>query len=356
MKKWIALILVCLLLAGCGGKAPADPETTAPPETTMATEPPSLYVEGSAEETQSEGALLAYELEQELIHQVYPAGNGVFVVTQSGNKLILRLMAGDTLAQTARKEIPVIQEGVWKVHTKGNAFSCYEDATRTYTFFNAALQETGKVTVPEDSVGVTCLSADLQRIYYTTDTAIRLWDRATNTPRPVREGGDGKTLVGLRYGDTQLVYTQMDGEKTLFFVADAQTGQLIETLEEAPAMMTGDETYYLAQDDGSLLFGKKEGAKMQLQLPEDVQVLTIHMKTGTVLARKSGEALTLLCFDTETGKKTAEISLPQDDAPTSLFFDQEGKTLWLFQGSRLLRWQLEKSPVEDETVYISPVK
>lgn len=121
-------------------------------------------------------------------------------------------------------------------------------------------------------------------------------------------------------------------------------------------MMTGDETYYLAQDDGSLLFGKEDGTKMQLQLPKDVQVLTIHTKTGTVLARKSGEALTLLCFDTETGKKTAEISLPQDDTPASLFFDQEGKTLWLFQGSRLLRWQLEKSPVEDETVYISPVK
>ena len=33
MKKWIALILVCLLLTGCGVKAPADPETTAPPET-----------------------------------------------------------------------------------------------------------------------------------------------------------------------------------------------------------------------------------------------------------------------------------------------------------------------------------
>lgn len=356
MKKWIAFLLVCLLLTGCGAKAPADPETTAPPETTEATEPPSLYVPDSPEETQSEGALLAYELEQELTHQVYPAGSGVFIVTQNGDKMVLRLMAGDTLAQTARKEMKLIRDGVWKVHTKGNAFACYEDATRTYTFFNAAFQETGKVTVPEDSVGITCLSADLQRIYYTTDTSIRLWDRATNTPRPVREGGSGKTLVGLRYGDTQLVYTQPEGEKTVFCVADAQTGQLINILEEVPVMTTGETVYYQTQEDGSLLFGKEEGDKMQLQLPDDLQVLTIFRESGIVLACDSGEPLTLACFDTESGEKTAQITLPQGFEPTNVSFAKDGKTLWLTQGSRLLRWQMEKSPVEDETVYTSQVK
>ena len=358
MKKWIVWLLVCLLLAGCGAQELPEEETTLPPETTLASAPPQLYVADSAEEVASEGALRAYALESDLTHQVFPAENGVFLVTNGGGKTILRLYKGENLELVAEKEVSTAKDGSWKVHTKGNAFSCYEEESRTYTFFNAALQETGKVVIPEDAVGATVLSADLQRIYYVTETAIRIWDRSTNTPRPLREGTAGtNVLVGLLHEDTQLCYARTLNQAVTYLTVDAQTGQIISESEEEPVLNTGADTYYNLTDENKLVFGKTDDdAATCLELPDGREILEIHKESGLVLARRSGEPQTLLCVDLTSGKKVAQITLPDGFAPTILTFDKDGNQVWLLQGSRLLCWQTEKSSVEEDNVYTAPLK
>ena len=87
VKKWFALLLLALVLAGC-----SDQSDTTAPETTVAqpTVAGGLYAPGSALENYTAGAVKLYPLERGLYDGIMPIGRDLLLLeNKNGTKVIM---------------------------------------------------------------------------------------------------------------------------------------------------------------------------------------------------------------------------------------------------------------------------
>lgn len=362
MKKWFVLLLTMLLLTGCGNQG--GEETTAPVETVPVTEP-GLYTPDSSWEKDSQGALRSYQMENAMDAGLLEIADGYVLIAVSGTEekpvTTATILRGEDLHPAATMELEgAYPVDVWQVHKGGKQLACRQE-TGDYLLFDAALNQTGSIQLPDEHTGTALLSSDFGTVYYSTSTEIRALDAEQGFSRPLRKGSEGDwMLCDLAFGDSMLRYTRQVENAIEFCAISTATGEDMSFAFLADTIcVTGDDAYFVYCDHmvDEYVFGTLNGKAQQLQLSQPVKELSALPEAERVLTVQLQEQqLVLSRYDLKSGLRTGEVTLPESLADARVSQSEDGQYVWIADGqsSTLLRWEPAKSPTEDTTQYVTP--
>ena len=353
MKRLLPLLLILLLLAGCGSQAPED---TLP--TGEQTEPviKSLYDPTSDVEAQTNGAVRLYRLEQ----------NNNFAVSAMGNRLILRAEDGILTVLQGNEGTPVASlstgcsGGILSVNfdsaVQGAAY--YNRELNQIVLVNPQLQETDRIDLPEDMQGAPYICLSKGEIYYCVPGEIRALNIQSGISRLIRSHSYGyQQLMGIHFGGEMLECELMNEDKSESMVEyiSTETGK---TLYDGPShlypLYTWQDSYLLNRNDGGVsqkIIGTRDSQAQALLIPDERIASALPM--GGAIGYTRGADIDLSFYDLESGKCTARVTLPGISAPVSFLPTQNGLWILAKEGEQqvLCYWDPTMSPVEEDTVY-----
>lgn len=367
MKRLIIPLLVLAFLLGCGGEAPI--QTTAPTETTQVTEmtePAGLYIPGSKAEYLSNGAVRMYQPEDEDCFAMEMMAEDVLLFS-GAEKTILTRLAGENLYPIARTELSCFvhpEDPSFQISEKGITY--YDEGTHTLVFLDNDLKEVSRVNVPEDIVGTLVLSGNRLQLYYCTSDAVRVLDLETGLDRLIKQVSyDYQTVEGILFHDTVLQCTIGDdgGEFTVFL--SVKTGELVSELREN-VTVTGAENRYYGIYHGEtmqeMIFGTTED-DVQMLIPVDPfgDMWFLEDIHGALTRTYGDTSIAFDFYDLSSGRRAAAMEIPGEFYPWQTVSDSTNNQIYMIgsdmlmpNGTVIYQWDLEKSALHDETIYIGP--
>ncbi len=355
MKRLCLFLLIALLLAGCGRRAPgADNMET----TIQAEETTGLYVPDSAAEQQTAGAVRMYGLLGDAYFGMSGIGANLLVVGQKG----LTVLAGDQAEMVATLETGDVT-AVSVMDTSSTGMAYYLTATRQVVVLNPQLQRITEVVLPEGIVGQPVICLARNEVYYTIGSEVRALNLSTGISRLIRQqAAASRMLLGAYFDGAVLLcqFTDENGSAYTEYIS-TETGQPLIKGTGISNLQTSGAEYFTSWQDGTarqLVFGARGGEAYSFlapSLPQDkVAGRTALMSMGGVVDYTESEnGLELTYYDLRSGRRTAQVTVPQSKAPSQIYSD--GTYIWLLTAGEtgtLYRWDITKSPVEDETVYM----
>lgn len=359
------LLLICLLLCGCGEEAPEV--TTSPTELqTEATEyvaPTGHYDPESEIETQTGGAVRAYPLEEQNYSGFAVMGNDVLVFADGEHTAIRKLSGGELYESAAAQTAQPVCMAAVSTQVTDNGVSYFDSESGEMILLDTSLREIRRVRLPEDLVGQPIMSADGSVIYYCTSDAIRAYDMKEDYSRLIKQMSNvSMNISGLLMDDTvlSLNVTGEDGytlERMLF--VSVETGETLTESENCLSVSTYGDRFYSIVQEGAMqpmVFGEGESVKMLLP----AQMLWAHRwyleeRNAAVFWSENGQ---LDYYDLESGKITATVTL-EDLSLCAIAAAPEEQKLYLMgsteEGFVLCLWDISMTPGTDETVYTGPV-
>ncbi|MBR5022058.1 MAG: hypothetical protein IKY18_02520 [Oscillospiraceae bacterium] len=358
MKRFLWILLAIMLLAGCSKKQPSTEQSNPTIDTIQPTEP-GLYVPGSAVEKQTSGAVRSYSLKAGEWFGLSTVGENVLVI---GNGELL-LLTGEQ-GWTTEAEVNGLSEST-EMDTYTTGVGYYDATTRTVTVLDAKLQLVTQKVLPEDVEGAPVISMIRNEAYYFNGTEIRAMELTAGATRSrlLRQQKSMESLLPDDYFDGNVLSCQVKdaaGEvRTEYF--SSETGQTYSQDQGIDKMQTFKDQYFIERMDihaQQLIFGARNGEKQSflLQPTEDIQLVPVLEMSGVVTGQETEQGLELSFYDLKTGKCTAQVVLP--DAKSVKAIQSKGAYIWILaqEGDKqtLLRWDITKSAVTDENVYIGP--
>ena len=358
MKRFLWILLAVVLLAGCSKKQPSTEQTKPTMSTTQPTEP-GLYVPGSDVEKQTAGAVRSYTLKEGEWFGVSSVGTDVLVT----GKNAMLLLSGDQGWATKADVTALSADTEMDTHTTGVGY--YNPETRTVTVLDAKLQQVTQKVLPEEIVGTPVISMIRNEAYYFNGTEIRAMELTAGASRSrlLRQQKSMEALLPDDYFDGNVLSCQVKdpaGEiRTEYF--SSETGQTYSQDQGIDKMQTVKDQYFIDRLDihaQQLIFGTRKGEKQSflLQPDENTQLVPVLEMNGVVSCQETAQGLDLSFYDLSTGKRTAQVVLPAAKAVKAIHCN--GAYIWILaqegQNQALLRWDITKSPVADENVYIGP--
>ena len=354
MKPLFPLALCLLLLCGCAAQSPI-PEAQAESASLSAQAPDTISAIGT------DGAIRRWHLPEDTTG-VLPMGQNLLVFRGS-QTTTLTLVDPETMSETARWEAGFLllpTDSTLRIWEDGLSF--YDPASGQTLVLDAQLAQKGRIPKPDGLQGAPLLSQDLRTLYYCTADAIRAFDLSSGIHRIVKEGAyPEQTLSGLLLEDSVLQVSITDAEglqRTLFL--SAKTGQLLQSCDGAVSPMTAGDAYLvcMAQSSGNtLLFGRADGAVMQLQPKAWETAILLGSRFQALTAGASEDGLRLDCYDLETGRRTASVTVPGNSQLCTAGVGTDGR-IWLMctqdDAPALLSWDSAASQVTDDAIYTSP--
>lgn len=366
MKRLFLILLSLLLLWGCA----ANPEPTAPTEpsvpmvTEAPTEPAGLYDPDSAMEAATNGALKLYPLNKGDTQSVVPFGTDLLLFNTYDVTTLTRL-SGGTLYPTASVTLDCAVYGedpAVRVSEKGVTY--YDMLREDLVFLDIHLKEVNRVQLPEGIQGVPALSEDRKTLYYFTAEALRALDLESGIDRLVKEMYFfSQSIVGLHCGDTILECSVGDewGNWYQMYLSVA-TGELLYEVMDYVTLYTEGDRYFATHLDGAYpekLTGVAGGDARVLLSPDyEAEAFPVLERDAVITVTASEAGTTLDYYQLSDGTRPYSLTLPADIFPWSFVADPMEDCIWFLWydealgGDVLCRWELEKSAVEDDTVYI----
>lgn len=356
MKRIGLLLLAALLLVGCGRRAPATDHMET---STQAEETTGLYVPESAAELQSAGAVRMYLLNNDTYFGMTGIGANLLVMGQKG----LTVLAGDKGEVIATLETgDVTAVSVTDSASTGMAY--YLTATRQIVVLNPQLQRVTEMVMPEGIVGQPVICLAKNEVYYAIGSEVRALNLSTGISRLIRQqAAASRMLLGAYFDGAVLLcqFTDEAGNAYMEYIS-TETGQPLTKGTGISNLQTSGAEYFVAWQDGTirqLVFGTRGGESYSFlapSLPQDKTAgRTALMAMGGVVDYVETEkGLELTYYDLKAGKRTAQVTIPYTKAPSKIYSD--GTYIWMLSTdatSNLYRWDITKTPVEDETVYTS---
>ena len=181
MKKLLPLLLVLMLLAGCGAQ-----EVTEPSDTTESANKSEqgLYDPASTIEQQTGGAVRVYRLDKNDYFGVSAMGGRLLLRAQDGTMTVLQGETGIRLASLSTKTALVDTSVSFDSSVQGAAY--YDSDTRQVVQVNPQLQETGRLALPEDMQSMPFISMATEEIYYCVPGEIRALNMQSGVSRLIR--------------------------------------------------------------------------------------------------------------------------------------------------------------------------
>lgn len=358
MKRMLAALLTLLLLTGCNLVEPGGTDPSG--ETTAAAEPtvPGIYDSTGDVEDATNGAVGRYFVDENC-HAVAVVGGNVVLFYENA----LRAYAGNELRLVKEYSLQTTEFPCYPdVQITAEAMGYYDEADHVVVMLNSSLKEIARVSLPEDVQGGIALADTLDMVYYCTADAIRGYNLKTGTSRLIRQQGyDAQMVLQNCFGGDILgceVYTR---DRNFVAYISAETGELLGSSEVSDGLRTGGEYYFLPVSDGEstdYLFGTVGEEPQCLYLADsDAAIHTALAMGGVFTAKQLDSGLHLEYYDLSSGKKTAAVTIPGvEGAVIESWAQTQNNCLWLLVGDSagadaLYRWDLEKSPVDDQTTY-----
>ena len=141
----------------------------------------------------------------------------------------------------------------------------------------------------------------------------------------------------------------------------SETGQTYSQDQAIDKMHTFQDQYYIERLDIQVqqrIFGVRNGERQSflLEPAENTTLIPVLEMSGMVSCGETEKGLDLSYYNLTTGKRTAQVLLPAVKGMKAICSD--GAYIWILaqedEKQVLLRWDISKSPVEDETMYIGP--
>ena len=351
MKKLLPMLLILLLLlTGCSEPA----EQQGPTEPVAPTEQQKgLYDPASTIEKATFGAVRAYPLAQTKYFTVKAMGNRLLLLAEDG---AMEVLQGDTCVPAARLNTNADLRSGFDSDVQGAAY--YLPEVRQVVLVNPQLQETGRVTLPEQMQGTPCISLIRNEIYYGVSGEVRAMNIQTGVSRLVRRHSYAdQRLEGLYFeGELlQIRFLEADGTAGVTEYISTQTGRtMYDGQMQLDMLFTWQDGYVLTRMDGTVkqtIFGRRtEEARALYPAEESV---TTALPLGGVIGYTPGSNPTFRYYNLETGKCTAQVTLYDADVPADILCTQDSVWILTTEGEQqiLYRWQLDTQPVEDDTLY-----
>lgn len=375
MRYLIGLLLALILLAGCASGKPAvtvvststqpvslPAETVAVPEETdppVSGQPSGTYIQNGAAEQNSGGAVREYAPGVQNVTGLLFWGDHLLLLSGC-QRTTLTVLEGEQLAVGAQITLDTLlsmEGGAVQVQERGVAF--YDGIRRCMVFLNWALNETGRIQLPEQMLGGAVVSPDWGAVYYCTAEGVHTMDMRTGIDRLLKEQTAAfQSIRGLYFDGTVLGCFVKTGEsdgKTIYL--SAQTGETLHDNKTLDRLTTSGESYLAQLRDGSVeicLMGKGEREPQTLLLPEGTAPVPALQLGGVVLKGADG----ILSFvGQESGQCTARISVR--DLGDVLILNADAQKIWFMgaeetgEAARLYSWEPALSPVQDKTDYFN---
>lgn len=332
MKHLLALLLACLLLAGCSADSTAETAAAIPAETEPlppAAEPAGLYTAGSALETRTGGAVRAYPLNIPNTYGMRTMGEDVLIFSGTDTTTLTRL-TGEELQVSA-----VLCLDFWmsaedaSLRVSSSGLSYYDPVSCQTVVLDTSLKAVSHIAAPEDLVGSPLLSADKDTLFYCTANTIRAWDLNSGIRRVLKEVSyPWQSITGLHLNDTILQIQVSDDESSRTQLLSAQTGQL---LWEGEALMlaSSGSSYYMGFPTGitqTLIFGQ-DGDSPQALTPADLTASCLFLErlnAAVTISSVSGDGIRLDCYDLESGLRRCALPLDTEYYPLAIEDTAEG--------------------------------
>lgn len=359
MKRLLLFLAVCLLFAGC---APEEiSETQGTTEQTQSTQQ-GLYEKDSLIETETEGAVRVYTLQDKKYDRLLSMGDHV-VLASGGDKSVLMALAGEYCNIAASVEILANLTDQESCKIVQNGLVYYDNAARKVIYLDQQLQITKELPMPEQMIGAPVIDESAGHVYFCVGNEIRCIDPDTGIPRLVKEHTyESLALIGCYFDGTLLgCKVNVDEDEVQTIYLSAQTGETLTADDGMFYLQTVGKNYFALRNDNVVLqkiYGSIEDGTYQ-SLNVDGTVMAALPLGGIVASQAIEEGIKLSFYELSTGKLTAAVELGGLGQPKSIAV--QGDYLWLLceqtEGGEqvLCRWDIKETPAEDETVYTGPL-
>lgn len=364
MKRFVGLLILCLLLAGCAVPSQTETVPTHETEQTQATEPAGTYAPGSAVEEQTGGAVRVYPMELQTCYAIAPMGGELLVFSQEGENTAIMKLSGENLYVAATAQVEeVLHPSDASLGITEKGLSYYDSSAREMVFLDTNLKEVLRFAVPESMVGPPVLSANRQTMYYCTDSAVYALDLENQISRLLKEiSYPEQTLSGLLLEDSILRLNLWDQEsepRELYI--STENGETLSESGYIPTLFTQGQVYYTNFWEGSMnisLFGQPGTEQTQLwpkNLDSDCWFIPQEHAAVTGAVTDSGSA-ELDYYDLTTGHRVSSLELENFWLWDAVDAPEEGQVYLLGQNEdtgafAILRWDAPDLPAEDDRVY-----
>lgn len=368
MKRFLELLLTCLLLCGCAANT-APEESTALSAETIATEsqatvPVGLYDPDSALEAATGGAVRAYPLDLPECTGLAAMGADLVVFSRTDHGTTLMKLTGEQLYVDATAQLDVFLEPEsGSVHVSERGISYFDESHQQIVVLDTSLREISRFAAPTDLLGFPLLSASRETLYYCTPSAICALDLEKGINRVLKQiDSPEKSITGLWLGDTVLQCTVSDGdaeEYTLFL--STQTGVILHNRAGTLELTSSADTYYTCIPVGGtqmLLFGHPEEEPTAL-VPQYLNAFCCFLSqehAAVTIAKESNPSRIILdYYDLESGLRTSSLAMESEGFLRKIVSGGEGLVYFLIQnensGCTICLWNTSLLPTGDKTDY-----
>ena len=286
--KHLIVVLLCLLLWGCGREmVPAQPEAL-PEESTLSVTA-GLYDPDHPIEQQYPGLVRAYPMTLRKVQGMLPLEKDILVLSGQGNTRLTRF-TGENLIEVASVTLAISldpEDSSFQVHENG--ISYFDPVHQATILLDHSLQQIGSIPAPVGLSGVPILSFNQDTLYYCTGWSVVAWDLKSGVRRTVKEMAyEVQELTALHQHEQILECRIQDkgADNKLFLSADQGLEQA--RLPETAALHTVGDRYFAALTSGYqtlMVFGNADMSpelllpghnwQKQFYLPEDHGVVTV---------------------------------------------------------------------------------
>lgn len=346
MKRWILLLVLAVLTAGCGNTEPTEPTDIASPsavteETTQPTEPDLLLT--------SAAGVSVYELEGDHCAGILPWGQDRYALFTTSGKL--HLLTGDNLVEEKVRDLEcTLSMDDPSIRVSGDKL-CYFDSQRdAYVTLGWNLTELSAITIRDEVTAGPLMDEEFSIIYYAAADGIRAMDISTGNSRLLRQEHQTITsLEGLDFDGTILHYKRLldNGVEQDCFIRTAD-GSLVDVATLNGELVTWGRNYAAVMEFQlpltryrEVLCGSLDGSPQRLVTSGDHETI-LFPGGGTVLLMDAiHPGLVLELYDLETGARLAYYSRTDWEEPFSNAY-YDGEDLWLMQEDSgvFIRWEV----------------
>lgn len=356
MKRWILLLLACVLLSGCGTGDPTEPSDVS--ESSAVTEPtePGLLVSAAA-------GLSVYQLEDDQCAGILPWGEDRYALFTTSGKLHLLTGAELVVEKTRDLECSLTMDDP-SIRVSGDQL-CYFDTNRdAYVTLGRNLTEISAITIRDQVTAGPLMDEDFDVIYYATADGIRALDISTGNSRLLRQEHQTITsLEGLDFEGSTLHYRRMldNGVEQDCFIRTAD-GTLVETATLNGELVTWGRNYAAVMEFRlpltqyrEILCGSLDGSPGRLVTTGEHENI-LFTGNGTVLLQNEiHPGLVMELYDLETGDRIAYYSRTDwSESFSNARYDGQDLWLWTVDSGSFMRLDVteyERIPGTLEPLY-----
>lgn len=348
MKRRIPLVMLCLLLCGCGQQP--FPEATDSPL-------PQAAEDRSLPETAG-GEVEKTPLNLPSVQGLRAFGNDLLLF--SGEETtVLTLLDGQTLEVLSIASLDVFldrRDPSLRLHADGR-LSFHDPEKNATVLLDKHLQEIRQIPTPGAAVCAPILSEDTRELFYCTASHLRAWDLETGIRRCIKELASEHTLLADVLLEGTVLQCQ-NGEEILFLSTD--DGRILRRVTGDVSLQTRGQQYC-----GSLRLGHSDlyvfgegDAAAQMLIPEDTAEKALFLPESGMLLTASlrpDGTRELTLYDLTAGHRITSMALAPNRQILDCVSVGQGICLLIRQEETfvLYRWTPQSAP-EDRISRVFP--